>query len=92
MSQQLLLFAKVKFYLDTFSGDYYQTQYEMLRSSALADETLERLKLYESQEYIGKLKGKNDSYDKLEAIFREQLSSGQIIGSPFGVICSPQRG
>lgn len=60
-------------YMDTIKGDFYQTQYKMLASRTVADITLERLKLYENQEYIGNLKGKNDSSGKLDAILKKQL-------------------
>jgi len=68
----ILTFEKI-YKMDTFTSDYYQTQYEMLRSRVLADNTLERLKLYENQKYIGKLLSKNASSNTPDAIFREKL-------------------
>jgi len=68
---KILTFEKV--YMDTFTNDYYQTQYKMLASRALADTTLDRLKLYENQRYIGKLKRKNASPNEPDTILRELL-------------------
>jgi len=68
----ILTFEKI-YKTDTYSGDYYQTQYEMLKSRTLADNSLERLKLYENQDYVRELKGKNLPSNKSDAILRERL-------------------
>jgi len=68
----ILTFEKI-YKIDNYSGDYYQTQYEMLRSRSLADTTLERLKLYENEKYVGKLRGNKTSGEQPDSIIRERL-------------------
>ena len=41
----ILTFEEI-YKIDTLRSDYYQTQYQILRSRTLADVTLQRLKLY----------------------------------------------
>src|SRR4030067_1550058 len=40
--------------VDTFRDDFYQTQYKLLQSRSLAYNAIERLKLYENEEFVGK--------------------------------------
>jgi capsular exopolysaccharide synthesis family protein len=68
----ILNFEKI-YNIEALNYDYYQTQYELLASRSLADNTLERLKLYENQQYIGKFKSKKASADKPDTILKERL-------------------
>lgn len=48
----ILTFEEI-FQIESFRDDYYQTQYKLLQSRALAAETASRLKLYENKEFVG---------------------------------------
>src|SRR5512140_2086765 len=39
------------FQIETFNDDYYQTQYKLLQSRALAADTIDRMRLYENREF-----------------------------------------
>lgn len=66
----ILTFEKI-YKIDTFSNDYYQTQYEMLKSRTLADNTLKRLNLYENEKYIEKRQIKNGPSSEPDEISKE---------------------
>lgn len=68
----ILTFEKI-YKIDTFSSDYYQTQYQMLRSRTLADNTLERLNLYEDQDLVRKFQSKKGFSDKPDKVVKERL-------------------
>jgi len=40
------------FQIESFNDDYYQTQYKLLQSRALAGETIDRMRLYENKEFV----------------------------------------
>jgi len=70
----ILTFEEI-FKIETFSDDYYQTQYKMLQSRTLAENVVERLKLYEKEEFVGKPKNKKNSMDKSNPALRQSLAS-----------------
>src|SRR4030067_3152615 len=61
------------FQIETFSDDYYQTQYKLLQSRTLANDTIDRLKLYENEKFIGKINNTVGLPDKSDTLFRERL-------------------
>src|SRR4030042_3001391 len=54
------------FQIETFNDDYFQTQYKLLKSRTLANDTIDRLKLYENEKFIGKPKKAGVLPDKSE--------------------------
>ncbi|MGB9894096.1 MAG: GumC family protein, partial [Candidatus Saccharicenans sp.] len=42
------------FQIETFRDDYFQTQYKLLQSRSLAERTIDRLKLWEKEEFAGR--------------------------------------
>jgi capsular exopolysaccharide synthesis family protein len=42
------------FQIETFRDDYFQTQYKLLQSRSLAERTIEKLKLWEKEEFAGR--------------------------------------
>ena len=61
------------FQIETFSNDFYQTQYKLLQSRILANNTIERLKLYENEEFVGKAEERETPIDKFNPSFRKGL-------------------
>ncbi|MEW6456129.1 MAG: polysaccharide biosynthesis tyrosine autokinase [Acidobacteriota bacterium] len=61
------------FQIETYRDDYYQTQYKLLQSRTLADKVVERLKLYENEEFIGKPGKRKKPVDKSDPVFRSSL-------------------
>jgi capsular exopolysaccharide synthesis family protein len=61
------------FKIETSMTDYYQTQYKLLESRALADNVIEKLKLYENAEFVGKPKEGKKPVDKSDPAFRSSL-------------------
>jgi len=61
------------FQIETFNDDYFQTQYRLLQSRALANDTIGRLKLYENEKFIGKIGKEGVVPDKSDTEFREKL-------------------
>ena len=61
------------FQIETFSNDFYQTQYKLLQSRVLANNTIERLKLYENEEFVGKAEERESPIDKFDPAFRRGL-------------------
>jgi succinoglycan biosynthesis transport protein ExoP len=53
--------------------DFYQTQYKLLSGRGLADSVVERLKLYENTEFIGKPGKRKKPVDPTNHVFREDL-------------------
>jgi succinoglycan biosynthesis transport protein ExoP len=49
----ILTFEEI-FQIESFRDDYYQTQYKLLQSRALAERTVDRLELYEHPEFADK--------------------------------------
>ncbi|MBW1935572.1 MAG: polysaccharide biosynthesis tyrosine autokinase [Deltaproteobacteria bacterium] len=60
------------FQIEPFNQDYYQTQYKLLESRALADSTIERLKLYEDEKLLGK-RNEEEVVDESDTVFRSKL-------------------
>jgi capsular exopolysaccharide synthesis family protein len=48
-----ILSFKEIFQIETFNDDYFQTQYKLLLSRSLAENTIDRLKLYENEKFMG---------------------------------------
>ena len=59
--------------IDSMRDDFYQTQYKLLSGRGLADTVIERLKLYENPEFIGKPKTRTKPPDPTDHVFREGL-------------------
>jgi capsular exopolysaccharide synthesis family protein len=68
----ILSFEQI-FQVDTYKDDFYQTQYKLLQSRSLADNTIGRLKLYENQEFFGKAAGDKKLPEKTDTVFRGKL-------------------
>jgi polysaccharide biosynthesis transport protein len=61
------------FQIEAFNDDYFQTQYKLLQSRALADDTIDRLKLYENEKFSGKIKKEGEVPAQSDVKFREKL-------------------
>ena len=72
------------FQIETFNDDYFQTQYKLLKSRTLANDTIDRLKLYENENFIGKPKKAGVLPDKSDTRFRENLIN--IFLSRLGIV------
>jgi len=61
------------FQLETFNDDYFQTQFKLLQSRSLADETINRMKLYENAKFAGKPKNGAPADVRSDPVFRNRL-------------------
>ncbi len=61
------------FQIETLNDDYFQTQYKLLQSRTVAEDTIDRLKLYENDAFLGNLRKDPMSSDKSNPIFRGKL-------------------
>jgi len=61
--------------IDSMRDDFYQTQYKLLSGRGLADSVVERLKLYQNLEFVGK-PNKGKPVDPTDHVFREGLIDG----------------
>lgn len=61
------------FQIESFNDDYFQTQYKLLQSRALADETIDRLKLYENPKFVGRMKNVKGKDFKSDSVIRGDL-------------------
>ncbi len=68
----ILSFEEI-FQIETFNDDYFQTQYKLLQSWSLAENTIDRLKLYENEKFMGKAKKGKKGADWTESGFRGKL-------------------
>src|SRR5665647_2470926 len=59
--------------IEAMRDDFYQTQYKLLSGRGLADSVIERLKLYENPEFVGKPKTGKKPIDPTDNVFREGL-------------------
>jgi uncharacterized protein involved in exopolysaccharide biosynthesis len=59
--------------IESMRDDFYQTQYKLLSGRGLADTTVERLKLYENPEFVGKAEKRKKPIDPTDHVFREGL-------------------
>jgi capsular exopolysaccharide synthesis family protein len=74
-----ILSFKEIFQIETFNDDYFQTQYKLLLSRSLAENTIDRLKLYENEKFIGRAKkGKNGGG------WTEPISRGKVVDTFLG--------
>jgi capsular exopolysaccharide synthesis family protein len=62
--------------IDSMRDDFYQTQYKLLSGRGLADSVVERLKLYENAEFVGKAEKRKKPIDTTDNVFREGLIDG----------------
>jgi len=62
--------------IESGRDDYYQTQFKLLSSRALADSVVDRLKLYENPEFVGKPGKRKKPIDPTDYVFREGLVGG----------------
>jgi succinoglycan biosynthesis transport protein ExoP len=68
----ILTFGDI-FQIEAFNDDYFQSQYKLLRSRTVAEITINSLKLYENENFLGRLKKDPISSDKDNPIFKEKL-------------------
>ncbi|HEX2695692.1 MAG TPA: Wzz/FepE/Etk N-terminal domain-containing protein, partial [Acidobacteriota bacterium] len=68
----ILSFEEI-FQIETFNDDYFQTQYKVLQSRSLAEDTIERLKLYENAAFAGKMKKGKNGGGWTDPVFRSRL-------------------
>lgn len=59
--------------IESGRDDYYQTQFKLLSSRGLADSVVDRLKLYENPEFVGKPGKRKKPIDPADYVFREGL-------------------
>ncbi|MBE3145228.1 MAG: polysaccharide biosynthesis tyrosine autokinase [Planctomycetes bacterium] len=62
--------------IESGRDDYYQTQFKLLSGRGLADSVVDRLKLYENPEFIGKPGKRKKPIDPTDYVFRERLVVG----------------
>lgn len=62
--------------IESGRDDYYQTQFKLLSSRGLADSVVDRLKLYENPEFVGKPDKRKKPIDPTDYVFREGLAGG----------------
>jgi len=68
-----ILSFEQKFQIEAVNGDYFQTQYKLLQSRTVAETTINSLKLYENENFLGGLKKDPIASDKDNPIFKEKL-------------------
>ena len=59
--------------IESMRDDFYQTQYRLLSGRGLADTVVERLKLFENPEFVGKPEKRKKPVDPSDHVFREGL-------------------
>ncbi len=62
--------------IESMRDDFYQTQYRLLSGRGLADTVIERLKLYENPEFVGRPEKRTKPVDPTDHVFREGLIDG----------------
>jgi polysaccharide biosynthesis transport protein len=62
--------------IESMRDDFYQTQYKLLSGRGLADSVVERLKLYENPEFVGRPDKRKKPVDPTDHVFREGLIDG----------------
>jgi succinoglycan biosynthesis transport protein ExoP len=62
--------------IETMGDDFYQTQYKLLSSRGLADSVVDRLKLYENSEFVGRPDKRKKPIDPTNNVVREGLIDG----------------
>ena len=68
----ILSFEEI-FQIETFNDDYFQTQYKLLQSRSLAEDTIDRLKLHENAAFAGKVKKGKNGGGWTDPVFRGRL-------------------
>jgi capsular exopolysaccharide synthesis family protein len=68
----ILSFEEI-FQIETFNDDYFQTQYKLLQSQTLAEDTIARLKLHENAAFAGKVKKGKDGGGWTDPVFMGRL-------------------
>jgi capsular exopolysaccharide synthesis family protein len=59
--------------IESMRDDFYQTQYRLLSGRGLADTVIERLKLYDNAEFVGRADKRKKPLDPTDHVFREGL-------------------
>ncbi|MCX6570949.1 MAG: polysaccharide biosynthesis tyrosine autokinase [Candidatus Aminicenantes bacterium] len=62
--------------IESGRDDYYETQFKLLSSRGLAESVVDRLKLYENPEFVGKPGKRKKPIDPTDYVFREGLVGG----------------
>ena len=62
--------------IESMRDDFYQTQYRLLSGRGLADTVVERLKLFENPEFVGRPEKRKKPVDPSDHVFREGLVDG----------------
>jgi succinoglycan biosynthesis transport protein ExoP len=65
------------FQIETFNDDYFQTQYKLLQSRALAGETIDRMRLYENEAFVGSALGRGEY--RAEELKNDPRARGKLI-------------
>ena len=68
----ILTFEQV-FQIESLLDDYYQTQFKLLQSRTLADNVIERLKLYENKKFVENIKPEEREAAKSDPVLRSKL-------------------
>jgi len=68
----ILTFEQV-FQIESLMDDYYQTQFKLLQSRTLADNVIERLKLYENKKFVENIKPEEREAAKSDPVLRSKL-------------------
>lgn len=71
----ILSFEQV-FQVETMRDDFYQTQYRLLQSRSLAEAVVDKLRLWESHEFVGRPETRKKPVDPQDHAFREGLIDG----------------
>jgi capsular exopolysaccharide synthesis family protein len=71
----ILSFEQV-FQVETMRDDFFQTQYRLLQSRSLAEAVVDKLRLWESEEFSGKPEARKKPVDPQDHVFRESLIDG----------------
>ncbi len=59
--------------IETLRDDFLQTQYKLLKSRALAQSVIERMSLYEHEEFVGKSEDRTEPIDTSNPRFKSNL-------------------
>lgn len=68
----ILSFEQV-FQVESLRDDFYQTQYKLLESRTLAESVVDKLKLWESEEFMGRFGSGRKPVDPHDSVFRDSL-------------------
>jgi succinoglycan biosynthesis transport protein ExoP len=65
------------FQIEAFNDDYFQTQYKLLQSRALAGDTIDRMRLYENEAFVTRALGSGEY--RAEELKTDPLARGRMI-------------